>query len=103
MLNNYITCQKFLTFYFERLIFGHFFSHFGQFGHLAETLLKQIYAYRTRIRLGKRAKKEFFAAPLRVYGYNDEKIAQTLSNSRVFQAVSHPAFAPCKSFGAQSG
>ena len=41
---------------------GHFFLHFGQisdkiFGHFAETLLKQIYAYKTRIKLGKPAKK----------------------------------------------
>ena len=28
---NYITYNKFQTFYFVRLIFGHFFPHFGHF------------------------------------------------------------------------
>ena len=47
--DEYITCKKFRTlkfrtFYFGRLIFGHFLPHFGQFldknfGHCAETCL----------------------------------------------------------------
>ena len=50
---------------YGRLIFGHFFPHFGQisdkiFGHFDETLLKQTYAYKTRIRPVKSAKKIVF-------------------------------------------
>ena len=64
----YITCKKLRTFYFGWLIFGHILSQLGQisdkdFGNLAETLLRQIYAYKTRIRLGKRAKKIVFLHP----------------------------------------
>ena len=47
--------------------------------------------------------KDSFSAPLRVLRYNNKKLTQTLSNSYVFQALSHLAFAPYKSFGAQSG
>ena len=70
-------------------LFSDTFCHFGQVldkicGHLAKTLLKQTYAYKTRLRLGKPAKEIFF-----LYRYNDEKITKSLSNSYVFQVVSH--------------
>ena len=98
---------KILDVLFQKVNFRtFFFSHVDQisdkyFGNFPETLLKQINAYNTWIRLGKRAKKDSFSVPLRVYRYNDEKITQILSNSYVFQRVSYLEFAPYKSFGAQ--
>ena len=53
-----VLVSVYITKDFGRLILGHF-SHFGQvsdknFGRFAETSLKQIYVYETRIRLEKR-------------------------------------------------
>ena len=78
----------------------HFFLFSDKnFGDFAKSVLEQNYAYRTRIRLGKRAKM----IVLRVYRSNDEKITQVLLNSYVLQAVCHLEFAPHKSFVAQCG
>ena len=71
---------------------GSFSDTLFHFGHFAEILLKQTYAYKTRIRLGKRAKMIVSLHPQGLT-YNDEKITRILSNSYVFQAVSRLEFA----------